>query len=126
MCDDQADMTPSEYNKKRDQEVARDSIVTGFVGQLGNTVSVMCQNLEVAASDPEAKELIKRVLTIQTEIMLMKMEGADPDDVEMVEGALISASQSLKAAGGIDTLKIVKKAWKSHLLETMTLILKLA
>ena len=114
-------------NEQEDIESSNyDSIVTGFVGKLGNTVSAMCQNLEVAASDPEAKALINKIMEIQTELMLMKMEGSDPEDVEMVEGALISASQSLKASVSIDALRIAQKAWKTTLFETMSLILKLA
>lgn len=101
-----------------------DSIVTGFVGKLANTVSVMCQNLDVSISDPEAKELINKILEIQTELMLMKMEDANPEDIEMVEGALASAAQSLKASSSIDTLRIAQKAWKSVLYETISTVLK--
>lgn len=108
-----------------DEKKAYDPIVVNVVGSLSNRINQLCQELEEGSLDPEAKLLINKVVELQTELFLLKMEGADPEETDLIEDALGSAVQSLKAAVSVNVLSSVKRAWRSFIFDMMATVLKI-
>jgi len=102
-----------------------DPIITNVVSNLTSRINQMCIELEEGSLDPEAKVLINKIVELQTELLLLKMAGAEKSETELIEAALASAAQSLTAAASINAVAAAKKAWRGFLIDTISTVVKI-